>query len=191
MGRKQRVETPGAYFHVTTRGNNRERIYFGNWSGRLLVRELDRTSRRFGWRILAYVVMTNHYHFVVQLGEAGLSRGMCELNGRFAKTTNWRMGSINHLLGTRFSSTPIESDSHLLECCRYVVLNPVRALTGCTDPRHWRWSSMKATLGLEFAPACLDVGVLLGLFSRDPQRARSEYEKFIDEGVAGPRPARF
>ena len=53
MGRPHRIEVPGGYYHVHTRGNDRQAISFGNWSGRLFVRELARATRRHGWRILA------------------------------------------------------------------------------------------------------------------------------------------
>ena len=69
---------PHGYYHVYTRGNDRQDIYFGNWSGRLFLRELERVVIRFGWWILAYCLMPNHYHVVMQIGDAGLSDGMSE-----------------------------------------------------------------------------------------------------------------
>ncbi len=78
---------PDGYYHVHTHGNNRQDIYFGNWSGRLFLRKLKRAAVRHEWRILAYCLMQNYYHLVLQLGEAGLSDGMCELNDRFAGTS--------------------------------------------------------------------------------------------------------
>jgi putative transposase len=167
MGRPRRTEIPGAYYHVVTRGNDRGRIYFGNWSGRLFLRELERASLHYGWRVLAYCLMTNHYHLLIRISDGGLSRGMCEFNGRFAQISNWVNGRSDHLFGRRFRDRLIESDEHLLEACRYVVLNPIRATTGCPDPRCWRWSSLGPTLGLTHPPACLDVGWVLGHFGRD------------------------
>src|SRR5438093_153951 len=69
VGRRPRIEVPGGFYHVHTRGNDRRPIYFGSWSGRLFVRELARASQRHGWRILAYCLMTNHYHVVVRIDE--------------------------------------------------------------------------------------------------------------------------
>lgn len=171
---------PDGYYHLHTRGNDRQAIYFGNWSGRLFVRELSRASRRHGWRVLAYCLMVNHYHLVLQIGDGGLSRGMCELNGRFAKISNWVNHRSNHLFGARFTSHLIEEEEYLLTACRYVLLNPVRR-TG-SDPRRWRWSSLRATLGLEYPPPCLDVGWILGHFHDNPQKARLECARFIDAG---------
>jgi putative transposase len=184
MPRRRRIEIPDAYYHVVTRGNDRQPIYFGNWSGRLFVRELERASLRNGWRVLAYCLMTNHYHLVLQIGDGGLSRGMCELNGRFAQITNWANKRSDHLFGGRFRDRLIEGDGHLLEVCRYVVLNPVRAPTGCRDASRWRWSSHAPALGLVRPPECLDVGWLLGHFGRNPARARAQYAAFVDAGLA-------
>src|SRR5437016_2680143 len=153
MGRPPRIIIPGAYYHVHTRGNDGQAIYFGNWSGRLFVRELVRAALRHGWRIVAYCLMPNHYHVVLQVDERELSDGMCEFNGRFATKSNWRNKRSNHLFGARFASHHIEDDAYLFAACRYVLLNPVRK-TGM-DPRRWRWSSMRATVGLDPAPACL------------------------------------
>jgi putative transposase len=184
MGRPLRNQVPGGFYHVHTRGNDQQAITFGNWSGRLFVRELARATRRHGWRILAYCLMTNHYHVVLQIDER-LSAGMCELNGRFAKISNWVNKRKNHLFGERFTSHLIEDDAYLLESVRYVLLNPVRS-AGVTRPEHWRCSSARATLGLDPAPAWLDVDFVLGYFGATPERARARFYAFLLEGIGRP-----
>jgi putative transposase len=180
MGRRPRIDFPGSYFHVHTRGNDRQAIYFGNWSGRLFVRELERASRRQGWRILGYCLMPNHYHLVLQVGDSGLSQGMCELNGRFAKISNWVNKRTNHLFGARFTSHSIEEESYLLAATRYTLLNPVRKYGG--DPARWRWSSLRATLALDHPPPCLDAAWILQHFSNKPANARKEFREFLEAG---------
>jgi len=182
MGRPHRIIVPGAYYHVHTRGNDGQAIYHGNWSGRLFVRELVRATRRHGWRIVAYCLMPNHYHLVLQVGDAGLSGGMCEFNGRFARISNWHNKRTNHLFGARFACHHIEDEAYLFAASRYVLLNPVRKRA--TDPRHWRWSSMRATVGLDPAPACLDVDWILGHFGSTPQAGRTAFTNFVDAGRA-------
>ena len=186
MGRQHRIEVPGGYYHVTTRGNDRRPIYFGNWSGRLFVAELDRASLRHGWRVLAYCLMGNHYHLVLRLSEdGGLSHGMCELNGRFARASNAWLDRRDHLFGRRFWCELIDTDAYLKEACRYVLRNPIRAGL-ISDSRRWRWSSMAASVGLQRPAACLDVGGLLGCFASNAERARRQFAAFVDEG--GDRP---
>jgi putative transposase len=184
MGRPPRIQVPDGFYHVHTRGNDQQAIFFGNWSGRLLVREIKRAARRHGWRILAYCLMTNHYHVVFQIDER-LSAGMCELNGRFATISNWVNKRRDHLFGRRFTSHLIEDDAYLLESVRYVLLNPVRS-AGVTRPEHWRWSSTRAMLGLEPAPAWLDVDFVLGYFGATPETARRRFYAFLLEGIGRP-----
>ena len=178
---------PDGFYHVHTRGNDRQRISYGNWSGRLFVRELARAARRHGWRILAYCLMTNHYHVVFQIDER-LSAGMCELNGRFAKISNWINKRSDHLFGRRFTSHLIKDDEYLLESIRYVLLNPVRSVAGVTRPEHWRCSSTRAMLGLEPAAAWLDVEFILGYFGPTPEIARRRFYEFLLDGIGRPVP---
>jgi putative transposase len=185
MGKPLRIEVPYGYYHVHTRGNNRQDIYFGNWSGRLFVRELERASQRQRWRVLAYCLMRNHYHLVLQIGDGGLSNGMRDLNGRLAQMSNCRNRRCDHLFGRRFTSHLIDTESYLLESCRYVLLNPVRA-GSIGDPRQWRWSSMRASLGLELPSACLDLASLISPFSRQRARAVTRFGEFVDAGIEPP-----
>ena len=179
--RKPRVEVERGYYHVVTRGNNKQPIYFANWSGKLFEGLLGQTAVRFDWEVLAYCLMTNHYHLVVRIRDAGLSGGICELNGSFAKLTNRRLERSNHLFGRRFWGELINSNEYLLESCRYAVLNPERA-GAVDDSRRWRWSSLAATLGYVYAPSFLATDKLLELFGRDPVQARARFAAFIEEG---------
>src|ERR1700730_12649308 len=99
MGYPLREEIPGAYYHVGTRGNNRQDIYTNDTSRlifylwlQILVFYLwlQILAKRYGWRIVAYCLMVNHYHLVLQIGPLGLSRGMQGLNGGYARAFNAR-----------------------------------------------------------------------------------------------------
>jgi putative transposase len=180
MGRDPRAEEPGAFYHVGTRGNDRQPIYFANWSGRLFVRLLGQTAGRHGWTVLAYCLMSNHYHLVLQISDGGFSRGMCELNGAFAKLSNARLERSNHLFGRRFWSELIQDDDYLKTASRYVLLNPERA--GATDdPVRWRWSSLAATLGYVRRPPFLATSRLLAFFGQGPA-ALQNFAAFIEDG---------
>lgn len=176
-----RIEIPGGIYHVTARGNNREPLYREEQDYRTFLAMLDRTAQRHRWIILAYCLMENHYHLVLQTPFLGLSSGFDLLNGGFARVMNLRYERTNHLFGRRFHSVLIESDSHMLELSRYVALNPVRAGL-CEQPDAWRWSSYRACAGFELAPPFLAVDKLLRHFGERPEEARAAYSRFVAEG---------
>jgi REP-associated tyrosine transposase len=182
MPRPLRDAYPGGFFHITTRGNCRCRIFHDSVDGVVFLSMLDRSERKYNWRLYAWCLMTTHYHLVVSIPDGGLSPGMCELNGAFARWSNKRHEREDHLFGRRFASTEIAGDEHLLEAIRYVVLNPVRAGM-CQEPAEWRWSSYRASAGLAEAPPYLALGDLLALLSVDPGRAVASFRDFVDRGM--------
>jgi REP element-mobilizing transposase RayT len=182
MARKPRIEVPGGYFHLTTRGVNGEPVFFDSGDRIVFLTRLARTVRLYDWVCTAYCLMTNHFHVVIQTPQPTLARGMEFLNGGYAKATNQRHGRDGHLFGRRYSSTAIESDSHLLEAGRYVVLNPIRAGL-CDAPAQWPWSSFRGTAGLTEAPGFLAVDRVLGLFGGDRHAATAAYRRFVLDGM--------
>lgn len=177
---------PDLVYHVTSRGNNGRAHYVDDVDRRIFLSMLERAVTRYDWLVRAYCLMTNHFHLVVQapLGGPSLSKGMQELNGGYSRTFNARHGRRDHLRRNRFHAEPIESESHLLESCRYVVLNPVRAGI-CATAGSWPWSSYRATVGLRPSPPFLSAGWLLELFSPELARARERYRDFVADGTPG------
>jgi putative transposase len=181
MGRERRLELAGGFYHVTSRGNDKRTIYRDARDGERFLAILVRVAIRYGWIVYAHCLMTNHYHLVLQIPHGGLSAGMRLLNGGYSRVANRRHGSTGHLLQNRFFAGLLQDDAHLLETCRYVVLNPVRAGL-CKGPEEWRWSSYRACAGLELPPAFLAVGELLRLFARRPGAAIRAYRDFVSAG---------
>jgi putative transposase len=171
-----RDERPG-FHHVVTRGNNKRRIYEDDRDRWFFCITVDRLAKKYGWTILAYALMDNHYHLVICVGDRGLSDGMCELNTGYARAYNARHGRINHLFGKRFWSRRIKTDASVLNTVRYVVQNPRRA--GGAKPLHaYVWTSYAATIGLAFARIKVDHDALLALFGPTPQLAMDEFRVF-------------
>ncbi len=135
---------------------------------------LGQAVQRFGWSLMAWVLMTNHFHLVIQTHEPNLSRGMHWLNSTYAGWFNHRHGRCGHLFQGRFKSFLIERETYLREVLRYLVLNPVRAGM-VTLPENYRWSSYRSTAGLDLAEKWLDTDAILGLFAPDPDHARRPF----------------
>jgi putative transposase len=142
--RKPRIENPGGIYHVSSRGNRGCVVYHDDVERRVFLTLLSSVVRQFDWKCHAYVLMSNHFHLLVQLEAGGLSAGMQVLNGSFARFSNRRHDYIGqHLFRNRFWSDEIVTEKHLLETACYIVLNPVRARI-CESPADWAWSSYRA-----------------------------------------------
>jgi REP element-mobilizing transposase RayT len=182
MSRPLRLEHAGALWHATSRGNERRDIFRDDRDRQQFLETLGRVVAMFRWRLYAWVLMNNHYHLLFETPEPTLSRGMRQLNGIYTQRFNRRHGRSGHLMQGRFKGILVQKEAHLLELCRYVVLNPVRA-GAARSARTWRWSSYRATAGFDPAPEWLDAeGVLSFFASRRPQ-AEARYRAFVSEGV--------
>ena len=125
--------------------------------------------------------MPNHYHLLLETPEADLSAGMQEINSRHAVWFNWRYELDGHLFQGRFKSVLVETETHLLELARYVVLNPVRA--GLSEgPAQWVWSSYRPTLGIDPKPDLLTPDRILEPFGPSRDTARLRFATFVQEG---------
>jgi putative transposase len=181
MSRPLRPEYPGAVWHVTSRGNDRREVFRDDADRERFLSILGRAVELFRWKLHAYVLMTNHYHLLVETPEPTLSRGMRELNGLYTQAFNRRHRRAGHLFQGRFKAILVEKESHLLELCRYVVLNPVRA-GAATSARAWRWSSYRATAGLAPAPEWLETDWTLEQFGTSRRKAAERYRDFVAGG---------
>lgn len=177
MAYTTRDESPG-FYHVTCRGNNRRPIFAGRRDTADFLARLDRTAGRYGWLIWAYCLMPNHYHVVLEIGDAGMSCGWCELNTGYARAHNHRHGRANHLFGRRYWSRRIEGVEDMLGVCRYVLLNPCRAGL-VADPIAWTPSSYRETIGLDRPIGALARLAVLDQFAPSPQRAAVLFRRFV------------
>lgn len=183
MSRPLRLDHAGALWHVTSRGNERREVFLDDQDRREFLRLLGRSVELFGWKLYAWVLMSNHYHLFVGTPEATLSRGMRQLNGDFAQHFNRRHGRDGHVFQGRFKAVLVQRESHMLEVARYVVRNPVRAGM-VASPGDWPWSSYSATAGLEPTPAWLDTTFLLEQFGSRKSAAATKYRDFVlDQGA--------
>jgi REP element-mobilizing transposase RayT len=182
MARPLRISYPGVLYHVTTRGNARQAIYLDDVDRWVFLAALAEVVTRYHWQCHAYCLMDNHYHLLLETPQGNLSAGMRQLNGVYTQRFNRRHARVGHVFQGRFKAVLVEHESYLLELCRYVVLNPVRVGV-VKQPERYRWSSYRATSGLEKAPEWLAREWLLGQFSSQQRRAESKYRQFVQDGI--------
>lgn len=186
-GRPLRLEFPHAVYHVTNWGNARQDIVATDDDRRMFLALLAHVVDRYGWLCHTYCLMDNHYHLLIETPKPNLSQGMRQLNGRYTQNYNRAHRRVGHLFQGRFTAILVEKEAHLLELCRYVVLNPVRAKM-VPHPRQWAWSSYRATVGEARAPDWLTTDWVLGQFGPRVGPAQEQYRTFVADGRGGPRP---
>ena len=150
MARKPRIEFAGAVYHVISRGDRGEAIYQDDEDRRLFLQFLGEVCDRTGWLIHAFVVLTNHYHLLLETPEANLVVGMKWLQGTYTQRFNRRHRLRGHLFQGRYKALLIDGEEpgHFLQASSYIHLNPVRAglVKGNQPLRIYPWSSFPSYL---------------------------------------------
>src|SRR5215470_16053823 len=185
MARPLRLQFAGAVYHVMARGHERSAIFRDAEDRSKFLALLEQVAPEEKWIVHAYCLLGNHFHVLIETPEGALARGMRDLNGRYAQWFNWRHDRRGHVFEGRYRSAVVEKQTHLMELHRYIVLNPVRARLA-ERPSEWRWSSYRATVGSEKAPAWLETDWTLGQFGGRRSSAREAFQRFVSAGkVAG------
>src|SRR5437870_5380871 len=182
MARPLRIHFPHAVYHVTARGNERKPIVRDNDDRERFVQTLAQMVDQYRVICHAWVLMDNHYHLLVETPSSNLSQAIRHLNGVYTQGFNRRRHRVGHLFQGRFKAILVEKETYLLDLCRYVVLNPIRAGM-VKHPKAWPWSSYRATIGAEPTPTWLTVEWLLGQFGSQRGRAKAAYRQYVEEGV--------
>jgi putative transposase len=182
VARPLRLEFPGAVYHLTSRGNARQKIFLTDQDRKHFLSTLSDVIVRYGWICHAYCLMENHYHLLVETPKGNLSIGMRQLNGIYTQAFNRRHQRVGHLFQGRYKAILVEKQSHLLELCRYVVLNPLR-VKGNVNLDAWKWSSYHATAGKVPVPRFLTVDWILCQFGKSRSVALAGYRAFVREGL--------
>jgi len=184
MARPLRIEYPRAVYHITSRGNERKPIFKDKKDRGIFLEMVQKTNHRYNWICHAYCLMGNHYHLLIETPDGNLSKGMRQLNGVYTQLLNIRHKRVGHVFQGRYKAILIQKESHLLEVCRYVVLNPVRA--GIVErPEKWEWSSYNATAGKKTPHPCVKVDWVLAQFSEKSRMGQRRYREFVMAGIGG------
>lgn len=129
MARSIRIQSAGAYYHVMARGNRREVIFHDDDDRRFFLHTLGQACEMTGWRVHAWVLMSNHYHLFLQTPEPNLVAGMSWLQNTLTRRYNVRHRKWGRLFGDRYKAVVVEGEDryHYQTLMDYIHLNPVRA----------------------------------------------------------------
>lgn len=183
MARPMRIEYEGAFYHVTSRGNERKEIFLGPKDYERFKHYLSEAEDKYDFLLHGYVLMTNHYHLILETNKANLHRIMHYLNGSYTTYFNRINGRSGHLFQGRYKGIVIDVDNYLLELSRYLHLNPVRA--GMVKrPEEYAHSSYRLFIGLgKKKEKKVSRDRIWGMISGDRRRVPQKYRRYVEEGM--------
>lgn len=176
MARPLRIEYPGAFYHITSRGNAKQNIFKTKNDFIDFLNILNENIERYNWKCYAYCLMSNHYHLLIKTLDPNLSQGMRQLNGIYTQKFNYKHKTVGHLFQGRYKAILIDEEKYFYELVRYIVLNPVRA-NMVKIPGNYPWSSHREMLANNE----------YGIIDREDVLNRfdgvQEYEKYINQKI--------
>ncbi len=179
MARPLRIAYPGAYYHVTSRGNEQKDVFKSQKDRGKFLDYLSSASQRYGAVIHVYCLMTNHYHLLLETPEGNLSQIMRHINGAYTTYFNVKRKRAGHLFQGRFKAILVEADAYAAELSRYLHLNPVRV--GIVEkPEDYAWSSYRSYIGQSSPAEGLKTDFILGYFGTGAA-AKTRYRLFVED----------
>jgi putative transposase len=187
MARPLRILFADAYYHVTCRGNERKAIFRDDTDRSVILEKLIASRQIYGAEIHAYVLMTNHFHLIVQTPKGNLSEFMRHFNISYTGAFNRRHHRVGHLYQGRYKAILIDKDNYLLELSRYVHVNPVRVRSYQAENireqirylETYPWSSLCGYLYSQNKQSWVNYDSVLGYVGG----SRKRYREFLMEGI--------
>ena len=181
MSRPLRIEYPGAFYHVTSRGNERKMVFQSTRDKEKYLTYLESAHHRYGAIIHVYCLMGNHYHLLLETPRGNLSKVLHHINGAYTTYFNIKRGRSGHLFQGRFKGILVERDAYCKELSRYIRLNPVRA--GMVKiPSEYPWSSYRSFIGKDKKPDWLTTELVLGGFGGEGRKGFRQYREYVERG---------
>lgn len=192
MARPLRIQFENAYYHVTCRGNARQSIFSSDADRSAFLDLLGRSAEIYQAEILAYVLMSNHFHLLVKTPRGNLQEFMRHFNISYTGWYNRRHRRSGHLYQGRYHSFLIDADNYLKEVSRYIHLNPVkvkssRGLAAASKKKAltaYPWSSYPGYRSPGARRPFLRADELLSYFGGDTARGRRGYARYVEHGIS-------
>ena len=181
MARKPRIEYEGAFYHVITRGNQRQRVFKDDNDFQKYINLLAFYKERYKYSLYAYVLMSNHVHLLIETRTIPLSKILQGINQSYTMYFNRKYKTVGHLFQGRYKAILCDKDAYLLSLIKYIHLNPVRAKIA-KAAGEYRWSSHQS-YDKQKNNDIVDTDQVLRMFSEDKSQARKLYRAYIDDGI--------
>ena len=188
MARPLRIEYPGAYYHVMNRGNRREDIFLTDKDRKVFLDGLADSCEIYSIKLITYVLMSNHFHLLVQTPQANLSEFMRHFLVTYTVRFNRRNARAGHIFQGRFKSLLVDEDEYLLPLSRYIHLNPIRTIrfkdadfqTKSEYLKKYPWSTFPGYCYLRKRNKNIDYGWFLSTyFGEDTAKGRRQCREYV------------
>lgn len=185
MARPYRLQAEGCFYHITSRGDDRKKIFLNETDYRKFLEYLKIVKEKFKFYLYAYCLMGNHYHLLLEITQPNLSRIMQSLNTAYTVYYNVKRKRCGHLFQGRYKSILVEADSYFAELTRYIHLNPVRAKI-VANPAEYPWSSYGTYIhvGNNRNDSLIDIDRVKEFLAMDLK----QYRNFIEDAKDYPNP---
>jgi putative transposase len=181
MARSLRIQYEGAFYHVTSRGNERKKIFFTLRDYEKIKEYISEAWQKFDFTVHCYVLMSNHYHLLIEVRDRNLPKIMHHINSSYSIYLNTKRKRCGHVFQGRYKAIIVDKDQYLSELSRYIHLNPVRAKM-VEKPEMYPFSSYRAYItGSE--DVIVRTATILSLFADESQSAKSRYKDFVEDVV--------
>jgi putative transposase len=178
MPRRPRVHLHGVPLHIVQRGHNREPCFFGEEYYQAYLHWLGEALKKERCELHAYALMTNHVHLLVTPVRAqSIPRLIIALGRRYVQYINTTYRRTGTLWDSRYKSSLIQAETYLLNCQRYIELNPVRAAM-VEDPTHYHWTSYRHNALGQANPYLTPHPLYLAL-GRDDKKRQAAYRSLF------------
>jgi putative transposase len=180
MPRKPRIEFEGAFYHVITRGNQKQKIFKSPADYQKYLQLLTYYKTRYHCSLYAFILMSNHVHILIETKDVPLSKVFQGINQSYTAYFNRKYDTVGHLFQGRYKALLCDRESYLLSLLKYIHANPVRARI-VKQISDYPWSSHAAYLGKNNHPGVVDTDHVLRMFSENKSRARRLYWMYMEE----------
>jgi len=180
MPRPHRIEFSGAFYHVFSRGNNKQKIFHDIQDYSVYLDRIERYYNRYNFVLYAYALMSNHVHFAIETNEVPLSKIMQGIQQSYAQYVNKKYGSVGHLYQGPYGAVLYEKEEFVLKLVQYIHRNPIEARL-VENPSQYPWSSHRTLMNMENC-SFLNRNSVLEMFSCDEVKAMQMLHEFVAEG---------
>jgi len=177
MSRKDTVKYEGAVYHIYQRGNNKEFIFQTDKIKTFILNYLKEYNKKFDYELLAYVIMDNHYHFLIKTNKVDISTIMFYINNLLGKYINGQLNRTGHAFDSRYKCKLVETDASLIWLLRYIHRNPVKANI-CKDINEYRWSSHN--FYKNYVKSHINIDFILSILGNSKESAIEKYLRVVN-----------